>query len=208
MIDQIRHVQSESPFQTFAIELASGRVIQIHDRHQVATTEGARHGEDVIGVLYHRGGFELINGSQIASVSVGVHPKAKAEAKKRFEGRPEEPGPLPPNPNLSGTLTVRLPQHLGNLPLSASEISARAGQERAASNLRRRVSRREAVQRRLLRIRGSGEVFIAFSIQGWVHCQIVDVVGRSHSRRPRRRRGFSTRKDAAKMDIPRWLRRA
>jgi hypothetical protein len=97
MIDQTRHLQSISPFETFSIELTNGRVIQIHDRHQVATTEGARHGEDVIGVLYHSGSFELISAGQIVSVSVGLHPKVKADlsermesAKKRFEGRPEE----------------------------------------------------------------------------------------------------------------------
>jgi hypothetical protein len=39
MIEQIRHLQSQQPFETFAIELGNGCVIQIHDRHQVATTE-------------------------------------------------------------------------------------------------------------------------------------------------------------------------
>jgi hypothetical protein len=43
VIDQIRHLQSLQPFQPFALELANGRVIQIHDRHQVATTEGDLH---------------------------------------------------------------------------------------------------------------------------------------------------------------------
>src|ERR1700738_2966200 len=94
MIDQIRHLQSVVPFETFAIELAKGRVIQVHDKHHVATTEGARNGEGVIGVLYHGGIFELINARQIASV--GLHPKVKADlsermesARKGFEGRTE-----------------------------------------------------------------------------------------------------------------------
>jgi hypothetical protein len=43
MIEQIRHLQSQQPFETFAIELGNGCVIQIRDRHQVATTEGARY---------------------------------------------------------------------------------------------------------------------------------------------------------------------
>jgi lauroyl/myristoyl acyltransferase len=96
MIDHIRHLQSVVPFETFATELANGRVIQVHDKHQVATTEGARNGEGVIGVLYHGGIFELINARQIASVSVGLHPKVKADlsermesARKGFEGRTE-----------------------------------------------------------------------------------------------------------------------
>jgi len=97
MIEQIRHLQSQQPFETFALELVNGRVIQIHNPYQVATTEGGRHGEDVIGVLYHSGSFELISASQIVSVSVGLHPKVKADlsermesAKKRFEGREDD----------------------------------------------------------------------------------------------------------------------
>jgi hypothetical protein len=38
MMEQIRHLQSRAPFETFALELANGRVIQIHERHLVATT--------------------------------------------------------------------------------------------------------------------------------------------------------------------------
>jgi hypothetical protein len=85
MIDQIRHLQSRDPFETFSIELANGRVIQIQDRHLVATTDGARPGEAVIGVLYASGTFELINASQVASVSVGLHPKVKQELASRKE---------------------------------------------------------------------------------------------------------------------------
>ena len=85
MIEQIRHLQSRAPFETFALEFANGRVIQIHERHLVATTSGTHHGEDVIGVLYENGSFELINANQIASVSVGVHPKIKEELTARME---------------------------------------------------------------------------------------------------------------------------
>jgi hypothetical protein len=85
---QIRHLQSRDPFETFSIELASGRVIQIHDRHQVATTDGVQLGQAAIGVLYSSGTFELINATQVASVSVGLHPKVKEELagrRERFE---------------------------------------------------------------------------------------------------------------------------
>jgi hypothetical protein len=85
MIEQIRHLQSRAPFETFALELANGRVIQIHERHLVATTSGTHHGEGVIGVLYENGSFELINAGQILSVSVGVHPKVKEELAARIE---------------------------------------------------------------------------------------------------------------------------
>jgi hypothetical protein len=96
MIDQIRHLQSRVPFETFALELVSGRVIQIHDRYSVATASGTHRGVDVIGVLHENGGFEVVNAGQVLSVSVGVHPKVKEDltermesAKKRFEGREE-----------------------------------------------------------------------------------------------------------------------
>jgi len=86
MIDQIRHLQSREPFETFALELANGRIIQVHDRHQVATTSGTHHGEGGIGIMYETGSFEVINSSQIVSVSVGLHPKVKAEfAARRVE---------------------------------------------------------------------------------------------------------------------------
>ena len=85
MIEQIRHLQSRAPFETFALELPNGRVIQIHERHLVATTSGTHHGEGVIGVLYENGSFELINAGQILSVSVGVHPKVKEEFAARME---------------------------------------------------------------------------------------------------------------------------
>ena len=85
MTDQIRLLQSRAPFETFSIELANGRVLQIHDRHSVATTDGTRPGEAVIGVLYTSGAFEVINASQVTSVSVGVHPKVKQQLASRME---------------------------------------------------------------------------------------------------------------------------
>jgi hypothetical protein len=85
MIDQIRHLQSKVPFETFALELINGRVIQIHDPHQVATApSGTHHGQSVIGILYSAGSFEVINASQLLSVSVGVHPKVAQEHSKRM----------------------------------------------------------------------------------------------------------------------------
>ena len=69
MISQIRLLQLRAPFETFSIELANGRVLQIHDRHSVATTDGTRRGEAVIGVLHASGAFEVINASQVISAS-------------------------------------------------------------------------------------------------------------------------------------------
>lgn len=85
MIDQIRYLQSREPFATFAIELASGRIIQIHNRHSVSTEEGTHREAGVIGVLHQSGTFEVINASLIASVSVGLHPAVKEELDARME---------------------------------------------------------------------------------------------------------------------------
>jgi hypothetical protein len=85
MIEQIRHLQTQIPFETFAIELVNGRVIQVHDRHLVATTEGSRPGEAVIGVLHRNGAFEVVNAGQVLSISVGLHPKVKQELAERME---------------------------------------------------------------------------------------------------------------------------
>jgi len=81
----VQQQAARAPFETFALELANGRAIQIHERHLVATTSGTHHGEGVIGVLYENGSFELINAGQILSVSVGVHPKVKEELAARME---------------------------------------------------------------------------------------------------------------------------
>jgi hypothetical protein len=78
VIEQIRHLLSRSPFETFSIELVSGRVIQIYDRHKVATTSAA------VGVLHGDSAFEVINASQIASVSVGVHPVDQETIEKQI----------------------------------------------------------------------------------------------------------------------------
>ena len=79
MIEQIRQLQTLAPFETFSIELASGRVIQVYDRHSVATTEG------VIGILHQSGAFEVINADQVVSVSVGRHPTVEHELAERRE---------------------------------------------------------------------------------------------------------------------------
>ena len=84
MIDQVRHLQSRTPFETFSIELANGRVIQIHDRHSVATTDGTRPEEAVIGVLHTSGAFEVINASQVASISVGLATIVKGQRDPEF----------------------------------------------------------------------------------------------------------------------------
>jgi hypothetical protein len=85
MTDQIRYLQARAPFETFSIELANGHVLQIHVRHLVATTDGSRPGEAVIGVLLTRGAFEVVNASQVTSVSVGLHPKVKQQLANRME---------------------------------------------------------------------------------------------------------------------------
>jgi hypothetical protein len=38
-INQIRHLQCQEPGKSFALELVSGRIIQIYDPHSVATLE-------------------------------------------------------------------------------------------------------------------------------------------------------------------------
>jgi hypothetical protein len=85
MTDQIRLLQARAPFETFSRELANGRVLQIHDRHSVATTDGTRPGEAGIGVLHASGAFEVINANQVVSVSVGVHTKVKQQLASRME---------------------------------------------------------------------------------------------------------------------------
>jgi len=97
VIDQIRHLQSAQPFETFSIELTNGRIIQIYDQHQVSTAKGTHQGDAVVGVLYETGTFEVLNASQIVAVSVGVHPQVKqqlaarrAEIEKSFEDEDDE----------------------------------------------------------------------------------------------------------------------
>jgi hypothetical protein len=70
MTVQVCLLQSHTPFETFAIEPANGRVLQIRYGHSVATTEGTRPGEAVISVRHTSGAFEVINASHVTSVSV------------------------------------------------------------------------------------------------------------------------------------------
>jgi hypothetical protein len=69
MINQIRELQARRPFQYFALELSSGRVIQIYDPYCVATGEGSTA---KVGIL-HSDSFELASVDHIVWVSVGVH---------------------------------------------------------------------------------------------------------------------------------------
>jgi hypothetical protein len=86
MIEQIRRLQMATPFEPFAIELTSGRVIQIYVPWNIATEEGAGGAcEGLIGIL-HDDGFELINAAKIVAVSAGVHP-VEAERFKKIKER-------------------------------------------------------------------------------------------------------------------------
>jgi hypothetical protein len=88
MIEQIRHLQDQRSFEPFAIELSSGRVIQIYDSRSIATSE---HGHGTVGILHGEGAFEVIPVPQIASISVGVHPVEKermAKLRERFAPKP------------------------------------------------------------------------------------------------------------------------
>ena len=91
MIDQIRHLQTKRPFESFAIELTNGRVIQIYDPWCVATVERSGHGESQagkIGIL-HAGAFELINAEHIAAISAGIHP-VEEERFQKLRARAEQ----------------------------------------------------------------------------------------------------------------------
>jgi hypothetical protein len=73
--DQVRHLESRAPFETLSIELANGRVIQIHERHSVATTNGTRPEEARDRRSPDKRRFEVINANQVVSVSAGLHPE-------------------------------------------------------------------------------------------------------------------------------------
>ena len=75
MIDQIRHLQSAQPFETFSIELTNGRIIQIYDQHRVSTAKGTHQGDAVIGVLYETGTFEVLNHSHPIGILVKAQKK-------------------------------------------------------------------------------------------------------------------------------------
>jgi hypothetical protein len=81
-IAQIRHLQKQQPSQPFALELSSGRIIQIYDPAEVATNEN-KHGS--IGVLHGDGVFEVFPADHVVSVSVGMHPVEEERWKKRRE---------------------------------------------------------------------------------------------------------------------------
>jgi hypothetical protein len=91
-IAQIRRLQEQRPAQPFALELKSGRIIQIYNPHEIATCETG-HGS--IGVLHATVFSRFWQQSLSFSVSVGVHEREKeriqkwrAEAEKRFgEGK-------------------------------------------------------------------------------------------------------------------------
>lgn len=80
-IAQIRLLQTQSPTQPFALELVTGRVIQIYDPHTIATCEDG-HGS--IGILYGDGSFEVFAAERVVSVSVGVHPQEQDRLKARM----------------------------------------------------------------------------------------------------------------------------
>jgi hypothetical protein len=81
-INQIRHLQTTEPGKPFALELVSGRIIQIYDPASVATCESG-HGS--IGVLHSDGCFEVFPADRVASVSVGLHPVEEERRRKRRE---------------------------------------------------------------------------------------------------------------------------
>ena len=85
IINKIRELQDKQPFESFALELSNGRVIQIYDPCQVATSQGERHGEAAIGILYRNGCFEVLDASHVASVSVGVHVKVQEELQQKMD---------------------------------------------------------------------------------------------------------------------------
>ena len=87
MIDQIRHLQSVKPFETFALELAIGRVIQIDDPHMISTTEGSRHGAHLIGTLYQSGIYKAavrirVNCTQIDGWSQKLPRRGRDDVKR------------------------------------------------------------------------------------------------------------------------------
>jgi hypothetical protein len=75
MIEQIRQQAAEP----FAIELVTGRVIQIYDPRAVATNDSNR---GTVGILHCNGAFEVFGADKIVSVSGGVHPVEEERAKK------------------------------------------------------------------------------------------------------------------------------
>ncbi|MBV8176074.1 MAG: hypothetical protein JO151_16135 [Verrucomicrobia bacterium] len=90
MIEQIRHLQAAKPFEPFALELSSGRIVQIYEPFSVATRDSygrspAASSGALIGVLHASGAFEVLATSQIVSLSVGEHPSIKAKRDRQME---------------------------------------------------------------------------------------------------------------------------
>jgi hypothetical protein len=93
-ITQIRHLQTTESGKPFALELVSGRIIQIYDPANFATCES---GKGSIGVLHGDGVFEFFAAESVILVSVGMHPveeerwrKRREEVEKRFGGSGED----------------------------------------------------------------------------------------------------------------------
>jgi hypothetical protein len=84
LLNQIRSLQIQG--ESFALELSSGRIVQVYDPFNVATLEGSgpRKSNDLILVL-HCGGFDLLMADQIAAVSAGIHSEESARNKQRME---------------------------------------------------------------------------------------------------------------------------
>lgn len=85
MINQIRELQKQGT--EFAIELASGRVIQVYDPWNVATEQSQQYIGDKGGtvvVLHSHGAFELISPEQIVAVTKGVHWQEQDRIKARL----------------------------------------------------------------------------------------------------------------------------
>jgi hypothetical protein len=84
MITQIRELQKLGA--EFAIELSSGRVIQIYDPWMVATEKNQQYvgAEDgTVAILHSGGAFELIASDQIVAVTKGVHWQEEDRIKAR-----------------------------------------------------------------------------------------------------------------------------
>jgi hypothetical protein len=84
LLNQIRSLQLKG--ESFAIELSSGRIIQVYDSFTVATYQGSgpAGANDLIGVL-HASGFDLIPADQIAAITTGIHPQETERVKKRID---------------------------------------------------------------------------------------------------------------------------
>ena len=85
LLNEIHKLQAAQPFQEFALELDNGRIVQIYRWGQLASYATHQAGHFYVGVLRGDGAFEVIDGSHIVSVSVGVHPVVKEQRAKQIE---------------------------------------------------------------------------------------------------------------------------